>query len=136
MDMDFKQLGYFGNVWIVQNHFKTAGTVLAEHEHRFDHISLLAKGKVKVEVEGYPAKEFTGPTFIVIRKDKAHRITSIEDDTVIFCLFGVPESEAGSEHVYGDIHDPLVAGELFAGVEPGYWEKMRALEEKTIKYTE
>jgi hypothetical protein len=136
MDLDFKQLGYFGNVWIVQNHFKKAQAILGGHEHKFDHVSLVAKGKVLVEVDGHQPKEFTGPTFIVIRKDKAHKITALEDDTVVFCVFGIPESEAGADHVYSDIHDPLAAGEMFAGVEPGYWEKMRALEEKTIKYTE
>jgi hypothetical protein len=133
-ELDFKQLGYFGNIWIVQNHFKKAGAILGEHEHKFDHVSLLVKGKVRIEVKGHPAKEFTGPTFIIIRKDKAHRITALEDETIIFCLFALPESVAGSEPVYGVQHDPLAAQELFGGVEPGYWEKMRELEEKTVKY--
>lgn len=132
--IDLKQLGYFGNIWIVQNHFKEAGAILGEHEHKFDHISLLVKGRVKIEVKDHPAKEFTGPTFIIIRKDKAHRITALEDETVIFCLFALPESIAGSDPVYSSAHDPLAAQQFFGGVEPGYWEKMRKLEENTIKY--
>lgn len=131
-----KDLGYFGNIWVVQNYFKNANSVLATHEHRFDHVSLVAKGKVLIEVEGYPPKEFVGPTFIVIRKEKEHKITALEDDTIIFCLFAIPESEAGADHVYGEQHDPLATKSIAGSVEKGYWEKMRALEEKTIKYTE
>jgi hypothetical protein len=121
-----KQLGYFGNIWIVQNHFIKAKNVLGGHEHYFDHISLLAKGKVRVEVEDAPAKEFTAPTFIVIRKDKKHRVVSLEDDTVMFCVFAVPEKDAGSDQVFSDHHDP------FGCAPDGYWENMRKLEEKTM----
>lgn len=135
IEADFKTLGYFGNVWVMQNHFKKAQEIHSGHAHEFDHVSLIASGKVRVEVEGYPPKEFTGPTFIIIRKNKVHNLVALEDDTVVFCIFALPESVAGADAVYSNAHDPLTAEELATDVEPEYREKMRILESKTVKYT-
>lgn len=129
-NLDQKELGFFGNVWILQNHFKKAGNVLGGHQHYFDHVSLLAKGRALVEVEGYPAKEFIGPTFIVIKKEKHHKITSLDDDTVMFCIFAATDEDAGPDHIYSEKHSP------YGNAPDGYWESQKLLEEKTVQYTD
>ena len=68
------ELGYFGNIWVRQNFLKTSGDSAPGHYHHFDHVSLLASGKVLVEVEGCEPKEFTAPTFIVIKKEHKHKL--------------------------------------------------------------
>lgn len=125
-----KELGYFGNVWIMQNHFSKAGATLGGHEHYFDHVSLLAKGRALVEVEGYPAKEFVGPTFIIIKKEKKHKITSLDDDTILFCIFAATDEEAGPDHIYGEQHSP------YGNAPDGYWENQKMLEQQTVHYIE
>ena len=67
------ELGYFGNIWVRQNLLENVGDETTGHLHYFDHVSLLSNGKVEVEIEGYPPKEFTAPTFIVIRKEHKHK---------------------------------------------------------------
>jgi hypothetical protein len=93
------ELGYFGNIWVRQNHLPYAGqTNGGGHQHNFDHVTLLAKGSVSVEVEGYPPKEFVAPTFIVIKKEHQHKFTALTDDTLYFCVFALRD-------VNGDVTD-------------------------------
>jgi len=72
------ELGWFGNIWVRQNVLLSKGDAYAGHIHKFDHVTLLVSGKVLVEVDGQIQKEFTAPTFIVIRKEHKHKITALE----------------------------------------------------------
>ena len=123
------ELGYFGNIWVRQNELLKAGDSNGGgHKHKFDHVSLLTKGKVKVEIEGYPAKEFTAPTFIVIRKEHNHKFTALEDDTVWYCVFALRDLDGEPiDELYGQEHDPKSS----SMVPDDYWKKAAELAEKT-----
>lgn len=108
-------LGYFGNIWVRQNLLEKAGDSNGGgHKHKFDHVSLLTQGKVSVEIEGYPAKEFTAPTFIVIRKEHNHKFTALEDNTNWYCVFALRDldGEPIDELFDPSIHDPMSAAGL------------------------
>jgi hypothetical protein len=106
----FHELGHFGNIWVRQNSMDKAGDSFGGHEHHFDHVTLLAQGKVLVEVEGYEPKQFQSPTFIVIKKDKQHKITALTDDVLYYCVFALRDKNGEVlEEVFGDEHNPLSA---------------------------
>tara|TARA_R110000868_G_scaffold218216_1_gene468432 strand:+ start:1231 stop:1605 length:375 start_codon:yes stop_codon:yes gene_type:complete len=113
------ELGYFGNIWVRQNILGLAGEAHDGHEHKFDHVTLLVSGKVRVEIAGRDAKEFTAPTFIVIRKEHRHKITALEDGTVYYCVFALRDLDGEVMEIFGPEHDPESAG----GKNEGYWEK-------------
>ena len=123
------ELGFFGNIWVRQNLLEKVGdTNGGGHEHKFDHVSLLTHGRVSVEIEGHPAKEFTAPTFIVIRKEHNHKFTALEENTVWYCVFALRDLDGEPiDELFGAQHDPQSSGI----VPPGYWEKAKELEEKT-----
>ena len=108
-DMRSIELGYFGNIWVRQNIMDHLGTSHPGHQHKFDHVTLLTKGKVQIEVEGNPTKEFSAPTFIVIRKDLNHKITALTDDVLYYCVFALRNLEGDVIEVFGEEHDPLSA---------------------------
>ena len=117
-------LGYFGNIWVRQNRLLKNGDNGGGHEHAFDHVTLLCKGKVKVEIEGNEPKEFTAPTFIVIRKEHKHKITALEDDTIYYCVFALRNIDGEIvDDIYGNQHDPISS----SPVEDGYWEKVKQI---------
>ena len=99
------ELGYFGNIWVRQ-HCLDAGDTHGGHEHNFDHVTLLTSGKVTIELEGSDAKEFTAPTFIVIRKDHKHKITALVDGTVYYCVFALRNLDGDVTEIFGEQHDP------------------------------
>ncbi len=123
------ELGYFGNIWVRQNVLGSVGDASEGHKHHFDHVSLLARGKVRVEVEGKEPKEFTAPTFIVIRKDQNHRFIALEPDTLWYCVFALRDVNGEVlDDIYGDQHDPL----CHQGIsEEDYRKKAEELYKKT-----
>jgi hypothetical protein len=118
------ELGYFGNIWVKQNVLELTGESFNGHEHKFDHVTLLVSGKVSVELEGSDAKEFTAPTFIVIRKEHRHKITALADGTVYYCVYALRDIDGEVMEIFGPQHDP----ESASGRNEGYWEKVKALE--------
>jgi hypothetical protein len=107
--MKSTELGYFGNIWVRQNTMELSGVSHSGHKHHFDHVTLLTKGKVKIDVEGQPSKEFTAPTFIVIRKELEHKITALSDDVLYYCVFALRNLDGDVSEIYGEEHNPLSA---------------------------
>ena len=103
------ELGYFGNIWVKQNVFDHAGEVHEGHFHKFDHVTLLVSGKVSVQIKDNPVKEFTAPTFIVIRKEHQHQFTALEENTIYYCVYALRDIDGNVMEIFGDEHDPEFA---------------------------
>jgi len=102
------ELGYFGNIWVRQNMLAKAGDSHDGHKHYFDHVTLLVKGNVQVEVEDHLAKQFQSPTFIVIDKDHEHKITALTDDVLYYCVFALRDMNGEVvDQMFEDKHNPL-----------------------------
>jgi quercetin dioxygenase-like cupin family protein len=102
------QLGCVANLYSRMMHFRNAGDIEHGHTHQFDHLTLLAKGRLKVTVDGV-ATEFTAPQMIYIRADKNHELVALEDETVAYCIHALRSKESG------DILDPSM---IPTGVNP------------------
>lgn len=63
-----------------------AGHYAETHRHNFDHLSILASGRVLVTVDGATV-EYSAPECIVIRAGQVHRIEAITP-AVWFCVHG------------------------------------------------
>jgi quercetin dioxygenase-like cupin family protein len=61
------------------------------HAHEYDHLSILASGRVTVEIDGN-AEEFAAPACINIAAGKHHRIVALED-SVWFCIHATDETD-------------------------------------------
>lgn len=90
------------NLWLRQMHFEKAGDRNEGHVHNFDHITLLAKGSVTVDVEGQTT-EFKAPQMIFIAKGKRHHLIANEDDTVAYCVHALRTGDREE-----DILDPAM----------------------------
>jgi quercetin dioxygenase-like cupin family protein len=73
------------NLFARMMHFKKAGDIEHGHTHQFDHLTLLASGKLKVTVDGNETI-FQAPHMIYIHKDKNHELVALEDNTVAYCI--------------------------------------------------
>jgi len=92
-------IGCVANLYSRMMHFRQAGDMEMGHTHQFDHLTLLAKGKLKVTVEGV-ATEFTAPHMIYIRADKVHELVALTDETVAYCIHALRDKDNN------DIIDP------------------------------
>lgn len=68
------------------------GVKLTQHKHAFDHLSILAAGRVVVAVDGQ-RKTFDGPACIEIKAGKEHEVTALTD-AVWFCVHATAETDA------------------------------------------
>jgi quercetin dioxygenase-like cupin family protein len=108
MNQPTVHLGCVANLFSRMMHFAKAGDIEMGHTHQFDHLTLLAKGKLKVTVEG-TTSEFTAPHMIYIHKDKRHELQALTDDTVAYCIHALRDKDTG------DILDPSM---IPAGADP------------------
>ena len=126
---DLNEMGFYGNVWVRSHTYRKAGdTNGGGHYHHFNHVTLLAKGAIKVEIEGTEPKRFMAPTFIVIDKDKKHKITALEDDTVYYCVFALRDVDGDVADIYSGDNTP------YHSISDKQYEinKITSLEQKTV----
>ena len=126
-----KELGYFGNIWVRQHNLeKTGDNNDGGHVHFFDHVTMLVKGKVRVDVvdtitKEERSKEFEGPTFMVIRKDHKHKITALTDDVQYYCVFALRDVDGDVTDVYSGNNDPYAVPLLDGVPDDDYWVKKK-----------
>jgi dTDP-4-dehydrorhamnose 3,5-epimerase-like enzyme len=102
------RISCLSNVYVRQMHFEKAGIVELGHRHPYDHATLLAAGSLKVQLYDddtqtlLDAVEYKAPAMILIKKNFAHKITSVEDNTIAYCV-----------HALRDETETIVAPEMF-----------------------
>ncbi len=120
------------NVYSRLMHFVNKGDIEVGHSHTYDHATLLSSGSVLYEVLDGPdgntvaAKEFKAPGYIFVEKDKYHRITALEDNSVCACI-----------HALRTIDEEIVDPSMFIQpLERQYFNQIfDAVREKTGKPT-
>lgn len=85
MSQPLTSIGCVANLYSRMMHFKNVGDIEHGHRHQFDHLTLLAKGRLKVTVDG-SVSEFSAPHMIYIKKEKLHELVALESDTVAYCI--------------------------------------------------
>jgi quercetin dioxygenase-like cupin family protein len=80
------------NLWLRQMVFDKAGDSNLGHAHTYDHVTLLAKGSVRVVVNDEPTI-FLAPHMIYIVAGKIHYIEALEDNTVAYCVHALRDAE-------------------------------------------
>ena len=108
MSQPIVHIGCVANLFSRMMRFEKAGDTELGHAHQFDHLTLLAKGTLKVTVEGV-ATEFTAPHMIYIHKDKVHELEALTDETVAYCIHALRDKDNN------EILDPSM---IPAGVNP------------------
>jgi mannose-6-phosphate isomerase-like protein (cupin superfamily) len=93
-------IGLVANLWSKMMHFKKAGDTEQGHAHVFDHLTLLAKGSMRVTVDG-TATDFKAPHMIYIKKEAVHELVALEDDTLAYCIHALRDGDG-----VDDIIDP------------------------------
>lgn len=93
-------ISYVSNVFIRQMTFVKAGDVEPGHVHAFDHITLLASGRLRLDVPD-GVHEFKAPQHIFIKAGVKHKMTALENGTVAHCIHAIRDGD-----LVGDIIDP------------------------------
>jgi quercetin dioxygenase-like cupin family protein len=97
-------------------HFEEVGSFEQGHEHTFDHLTLLASGKLSVEANG-ETTEYVAPTMIYINATVEHKLTSLMPNTVAYCIHGLRDTEKSDDIISPDmIPNGVMYGKLISQV--------------------
>lgn len=80
------------NVFVKLHYFKNVGDTHDGHAHTFDHITLLASGRVLMKHDN-GEQEFTAPHLIVTPKGIVHQFIALEPNTVFCCIHAIRDEE-------------------------------------------
>jgi quercetin dioxygenase-like cupin family protein len=73
-------------------HFVQAGDREEGHAHCFDHLTLLASGKIRIAALG-KFNDFTAPHHIFIKAGVEHELLALEDNTTVHCIHAIRDGE-------------------------------------------
>lgn len=118
------------NVFIKQMHFQFAGDKEEGHSHLFDHLTLLASGKIKLTALG-KSSEFTAPQHIFIKAGVIHELEALEDNTVVHCIHGIREK--GCEDIVDPASLPAYSQTIDELQYPMTTETLKFIEENNAK---
>lgn len=76
------------NVFVKMIHLNGIGDNVHGHAHKFDHITLLAIGSVKMLCKN-TEKNYTAPCLIVTPKNIVHEFISLEDKAILCCIHAI-----------------------------------------------
>ena len=80
------QISMSDDVFIKQVVIPCAGTLVPQHSHHFDHTSLLAVGALRIWADEVCLGEFVAPVPVRIRAGVQHRMLSLVDGTIFYCI--------------------------------------------------
>lgn len=90
------------NVFVKLHQFINAGDTYHGHAHVFDHITLLATGRVLMKHDN-GEQEFVAPKLIVTPKGITHQFTALEPNTVFCCVHAIREGSGVNDVASPDI---------------------------------
>ena len=80
------------NVLVKMLHAEFIGDRISGHAHTFDHITLLAKGRVIMRAKG-EEKEHSAPKLIVTPKGVVHEFEALEPDCLLCCVHAIRDGD-------------------------------------------
>jgi len=76
---------HFGSGVYARQSTLKAGSIVNKHSHTYNHLSILASGKVKLISDKGDAKILTGPCCIEVPANTQHAVEILED-AIWFCI--------------------------------------------------
>lgn len=90
----------YGGIYLREMLTPDAGTLIPQHAHRYDHLSYLAAGSVRVWKDDELLGDFIAPAGIRIEANAKHRFLTLVDGTLILCVHATDAAEVAisAEH--------------------------------------
>jgi len=92
------------NVFVKMMEMYYKGDIIDGHAHVFDHITLLAKGRVLMKANG-EEREHVAPALIVTPKGIVHQFEALEHGTLLCCVHAVRDGDGIDDIAPQDISE-------------------------------
>jgi quercetin dioxygenase-like cupin family protein len=102
--LDYIEFAEVDDIWVRAYTLEKARSVISQHVHVHDHITLVSNGSVRVWQDDAEPTEFHAPAIITIPAGSRHKFQALTDNVVLCCLhnlrgtgMNMPESSSWVE---------------------------------------
>lgn len=95
-DLQYPKHYVGGEVYVKEAFLEHVGDFIVSHSHDYDHLSLLATGRVRVTVDG-EVTEYGARSGILVKAGKEHKIEALEPNSLWYCVHKVPADLVGED---------------------------------------
>jgi len=99
--LDYIEFAEVDDIWVRAYSVKKARTVISQHVHVHDHITLVSSGSVRVWQDDTEPREFHAPAMITIPAGTRHKFQALTDDVVLCCLHNLRGTGLDSPEAVG-----------------------------------
>ena len=86
IEPDYVEFTEVDDMWVRSYTMSKAKTVLSQHVHTHDHITLVSHGTVEAWQDGELLGQYKAPAVIKIPAGKKHAFTAVTDNVMLCCL--------------------------------------------------
>ena len=86
VELDYVEFAEVDDIWIRAYTVPKAKTVISQHVHVHDHVTLVSRGTVEAWKDGELMGEFVAPAIIKIPAGAKHAFKALTDDVSLCCL--------------------------------------------------
>jgi len=86
VQLDYVEFAEVDDIWVRSYSVPKAKTIISQHIHTHDHITLVSRGTVEAWQDGEIMGKFTAPAIIKIPAGKKHAFKALTDDVALCCL--------------------------------------------------
>lgn len=86
VQLDYVEFAEVDDIWVRAYSVAKAKTVIVQHVHTHDHMTLVSRGTVEAWQEGESIGKYKAPAIIKVLAGKKHAFMAVTDDVVLCCL--------------------------------------------------
>jgi len=84
--LDYVEFAEVDDIWVRAYSIEKAQSVIGQHVHTHDHITLVSSGTVEAWQDGKVLGQYKAPSIIKIPAGSKHAFVALTDDVVLCCL--------------------------------------------------
>lgn len=86
IDPEYVEFSEVDDIWVRAYSLPKEKTIVRQHIHTHDHMTLVSRGAVEGWVDGQLMGTYTAPAIVKIEAGKQHAFVALTDDVVLCCL--------------------------------------------------
>jgi hypothetical protein len=86
IEPNYVEFAEVDDIWVRAYSVDKAHTVVAQHTHTYDHITLVSSGSIEAWQDGKSIGVFEAPSIVKISACKKHAFVALTDNVTLCCL--------------------------------------------------
>ena len=103
VDPSYIEFAEVDDIWVRAYTVAKAKTIISQHVHAHDHITLVSSGSVEAWQDGEILGKFHAPAVIKIPAGKKHAFTALTDNVVLCCLHNLRGTDLESPQIIDEV---------------------------------